>query len=82
MTQGKTETSGVVATETPKKVKLRKRVQGRENYYLEMPENSEMHIVNEKNEIVFSFYMKDGKPRLWGTSIERVKEQIREEKAK
>lgn len=50
------------------KIKLRKRIQNKENYYLEMKnDNDEIHILNKNNEIVLSLTMnKEGIIELFG----------------
>lgn len=58
------------------KMKLSTRIKGRDNKYLEMPNNSEVHIVNKDNLIVLSITMINGKPKIWGQqdTVSRQKE--------
>ena len=55
-------------------VKLKKRIQGRENYYLEMPINSEIHIVGTNGTVELSIEIRpNGKIRAFGMREEEQK---------
>ena len=61
------------------KIKLTNRIRGKENKYLYMPNNSEIHITNKEGFIIASITMKENKLHLWNNTREIAKEQINEE---
>ena len=62
----------VKETNKEEKKKLRKRIQGEENYYLEMKEGDEVHITTTEGYIVLSLTMKkDGVLHKWGDHTEK-----------
>ena len=64
-------------------MKITKRIRNKQNYYIEMDPNDEIHITNKKGDIVASLTMKDkGMIKAWGSCSQIVNKDLQEQQHK
>jgi hypothetical protein len=59
-------------------MKVSKWIRNRENYYVEMDDKDEIHIVNSAGNIVLSLTMKGNAIRLWGRPMLENPEEFKD----